>query len=85
MENKILIIDDEPDLLKIVVFRLKKAGYRVLTAVDGQQALDIIRSDKPNLILLDVLLPVKDGVTICKIIKDDDTTRQITVILFTAT
>lgn len=84
MAKKVLVVDDEPDLLKVAVFRLKKTGYTILTAVDGQQALDYIQKETPDLILLDLLLPVIDGCEVCRRIKEDDTLKHIPVILFTA-
>lgn len=84
MEKKVLVVDDEPDLLKIAVFRLKKAGYKILTAINGQQALDAIRNDPPALVLLDLLLPVMDGVQVCQRIREDKSLPYIPVILFTA-
>lgn len=84
MSSKILIVDDEPDLLKIAVFRLKKAGYEITTAVDGGEALDCIYKNRPDVVLLDLLLPVIDGVEVCRKIKQDDALKNIPVILFTA-
>ena len=84
MAKKILVVDDEPDILKIVTFRLKKEGYEVLTAVNGQKALDLVNSQRPDLILLDLRLPVVDGYEVCKRVKTDEGLRQIPVILITA-
>jgi len=84
MPKKILIVDDEPDLLEVAAFRLKKSGYEVLSAADGRQALDIVKNDKPDLVLLDLRLPVIDGYDVCRRIKADDRFKNIHVILFTA-
>ena len=83
-KKKILIVDDEPDILKLTSLRLKKLGYDVLTAVDGKEALDAIRSETPDLVLLDLLLPIMDGAEVCKRVKNDKKLRHIPIILFTA-
>lgn len=85
MPKRILIVDDEPDLVKVTSFRLKKAGYQVLISVDGRQALELIQKDPPDLILLDLLLPHIQGDQVCKQIKQDPKLKHIPVILFTAT
>lgn len=84
MAKRILIVDDEPDILKIAVFRLKKSGYEILTAIDGQGGLDSAKKDTPDLILLDLILPRMTGDEVCRRIKADDKLRHIPVILFTA-
>lgn len=84
MGKKILIVDDETDLLRIACFRLKKTGYQVLSAVNGQEALKLIEEEIPDLILLDVRLPLMEGPDVCSRIKKDDRLKHIPVILFTA-
>lgn len=70
MKPKILVVDDEPHILRLVSFKLKKAGFDVITADHGQQALDLARSEQPALILLDVMLPDIDGYAICSQLKE---------------
>jgi len=84
MAKRILVVDNEPDLLKIVVFRLKKSGYEILTARDGQEALDLLEKNRPDLILLDLILPRVSGYDVCRRIKADDMLRHIPIIGFTA-
>jgi len=85
MAKKILVVDDEPDILKVVTFRLRKAGYEVMTANDGKQALDILRSSPDfDLIVLDLLMPVMDGYELNGIIKEDENLKDIPVIFLTA-
>ena len=79
----ILFVDDEPDIVRLVIFRLKKAGYRVMTAETGEEALKLI-SRKPDLVLLDLRLPDIDGYEICRRIKADPNYKEIPVIFFTA-
>lgn len=82
--KKILVVDDEPDVLEVVSFRLKRSGYEVMTAVNGKVALDIIRADKPGLVLLDLRMPVMDGYEVSRAIKNDEKLKDIPVILLTA-
>jgi two-component system alkaline phosphatase synthesis response regulator PhoP len=60
--KKILIVDDEPDILEFLQYNLKKEGYRVATAPDGLQALQVAEREKPDLIILDIMMPEMDGV-----------------------
>ncbi|UCD55299.1 MAG: response regulator [Candidatus Omnitrophota bacterium] len=84
MAKKILVVDDEPDILKVVTFRLRKAGYKVVTAEDGQKALDLAQREKPDLILLDLRLPVIDGYEVCRKLKSDELFKKIPIIFLTA-
>lgn len=84
MTKKILIVDDEPDLLKVTEFRLKSAGYDVLLAVDGEEAIDLAHKNPPDLILLDLRLPKMNGCDVCRHLKSDDRLKTVPVILFTA-
>lgn len=84
MERKILIVDDEPDLLKVVSFRLEKAGYKVLCAITGKEALEMAARERPDLILLDLRLPLLNGLEVCVQLKKSEELKQIPVIIFTA-
>ena len=84
MAKKILIVDDEPDVLKVAVGRLKKAGYDTIQAVNGQEGLDAIRGKKPDLVLLDLAMPGINGYEVCRQAKGDEATKDIPIILFTA-
>lgn len=85
MAKKILVVDDEPDLLKVLLFRLGKIGYEVFGAVDGRQALDLTRKIIPDLIILDVYLPVINGDEVAKILKNDEKLKHIPIFLISAT
>lgn len=85
MAKKILVVDDEQDILRVVTFRLKKAGYEVISAVDGQKGFDLIEGHKPDLVLLDLRLPVLNGDEVCRQVKADDKLKHIPIILLTAT
>lgn len=84
MPKKILVVEDEVDILKLVIFRLEKFDYEVFAAADGQEALDLIAKNPPDLILLDLILPVLDGYEVCKYLKSDSALKKIPVILLTA-
>ena len=84
MSKKILVVDDEPDLLKMTVARLKKAGYVVVQAVDGENGLSMMVSEKPDAVLLDLRMPGIDGYEVCRRKKEDDAIKDIPILLFTA-
>jgi len=84
VSKKILAVDDEPDILKVVIFRLKKEGYDVRTAINGQMALDMIADERPDIVLLDITLPLLNGIEVCKRIKADDNFKSIPVMFLTA-
>ena len=82
--KKILVIDDEGDLLELAKTRLEVSGYSVLTLDSGARALEVAKREKPDLILLDVVMPGKNGCEVCRDLKADAATRGIPVIIFTA-
>lgn len=84
MSEKILVVDDEKDLLELVAFNLSNAGYRVMTAANGEQALERAREKTPDLIVLDILLPDLPGLEVCRILKSEDKTRGIPIVFLTA-
>lgn len=84
MEKKILIVDDEPDILEVTIPRLKKSGYTVLTTTTSEEALDLVPKNMPDLILLDMLLPKMQGDELCKWLKKEDKFKHIPIIIFTA-
>jgi DNA-binding response OmpR family regulator len=84
MKPKILVVDDEPDALELLEINLKGAGYDVVTAPDGEQALKKARDLLPKLIILDLMLPEVDGLEVCKILRRDQRTSGIPIIMLTA-
>jgi phosphate regulon transcriptional regulator PhoB len=84
MQHKILVVDDEPDVVELVEFNLKAAGFEVITANDGSEALARARNDAPHLILLDVMLPEMSGMEVCKILRKEPATAGIPIIMLTA-
>ncbi len=81
---KILVVDDEPDAVELVAFNLKAAGYDVVTAVEGDEALKKARMQLPDLIVLDWMLPEVDGLEVCKILRRDSATSAIPIVMLTA-
>jgi len=84
MKKRILLVDDEPDVVKVVKFRLEENNYEVLVAVDGQEALEKARKENPDLIILDLMLPKMDGYKVCRMLKFDEKYKHIPIIMFTA-
>ena len=81
MTNKILVVDDEKPIVEILKYNLEKEGYRVITAYDGEEALKMAEVEEPNLIVLDIMLPKKDGFTVCREIRKK---WNIPIIMLTA-
>jgi twitching motility two-component system response regulator PilG len=83
-KNKILVVEDEESLLKLESILLTSKGYDVRGVPNGQAALDAIAKEKPDLVLLDIMLPEIDGFEVCRRIKSDVATRDIPVVMLTA-
>ncbi len=81
---KILVVDDEQDILELVRHSLNKEGFDVHIAVNGQQAIEKAKQILPDLILMDVMMPVMDGMEACRQLKEDPTTNHISIIFLTA-
>ncbi len=81
---KILVVEDEPSLQKLLEYQLKRLGHEIRVAPDGKQALEMAKSDRPDLVLLDVMLPVMGGFQVLKSLQDDKTTNKIPVIMLSA-
>ena len=84
MPKEILIVDDEPSIVVPIQFLMEQLGYNVLVAENGEDALDIIYKYKPDLILLDIMLPRIDGYEVCEIVRLDPRYRDIKIIFITA-
>lgn len=83
MSKSILIVEDELSMQRALKNKLEQAGYEINTAVDGQEALDGIRSLKPDLVLLDLIMPKLDGISVLREVKKDDALRNIPVVILT--
>ncbi len=84
MANKILIADDEPNIVISLEFLMQRNGYEVKTAGDGEAALDLVHDFRPDLILLDVMLPLKSGYEVCQKIRENPELGAVKVIMITA-
>ena len=82
--KKLLVVDDEPDFVELVAFNLRHEGFEVLTATNGWEAIELARSDLPDLILLDLMLPDFDGFAVCEMLRLRSSTAAIPIILLTA-
>ncbi|MFA4993268.1 MAG: response regulator [Candidatus Omnitrophota bacterium] len=83
-KKRILLIEDEADMVYALNLQLEAANYEVLSASDGQAGLDMARKEKPDLIILDLMLPKIDGYKICRLLKFDEKYKKIPIIMFTA-
>ncbi|MFC1703898.1 response regulator transcription factor [Candidatus Omnitrophota bacterium] len=81
---KILIVDDEALLIKMEALRLEAAGHSVITASDGQEGLEKAKTENPDLIVLDLMLPKLDGYKVCRMLKFDEKYKDIPIIMLTA-
>src|SRR5438270_654382 len=83
-EKTILVADDESHILNVVSLKLRNAGFRVVTARDGQEALDLAHQEKPDLIITDYHMPMLSGLEMCRKLKQDPATSHIPAIMLTA-
>jgi len=81
--KKILVVDDEPEILSILVFRISYWGYDAIPAGSGSEGLDLAEEEQPDLIILDIMMPGMDGFEVLKRLKRSDKTRNIPVIIIT--
>ena len=81
---KILVVEDEPSLQKLLQYQLSKTGHEIRVAGDGEQALAMVRSERPDLVLLDVMLPVMGGFQVLRKLQEDKNTKSILVIMLSA-
>lgn len=83
-KGKILIVEDDRDIVEMVEYNLKEEGYETLSALNGEEGLKLARSGKPDLIILDLMLPAIDGFEVCRILKNEDMTANIPIIILSA-
>jgi DNA-binding response OmpR family regulator len=82
--KRILVVDDDTDLVEMVSMKLENENFRVVKAYDGLEAMDRIKEEKPDLIILDVMMPRKDGYTLCDELKTSEEYKGIIIVLLTA-
>jgi DNA-binding response OmpR family regulator len=84
MSRKILVADDEPNIVISLEYLMKREGYTVLVARDGQEALDTITRDRPDLVLLDVMMPKKSGFEVCQAVRANEELQATKILMLTA-
>lgn len=82
--KKILIADDEPDILEILKYNLQAEGYEVITAENGEEALEKAKKEKPDLVVLDIMMPLKNGVQVCEILRSQPAFNDTLIMMLTA-
>ena len=83
-EAKILLVDDEPDILEFMEYNLRKEGYKVFTGKNGKAAIEIARKEKPDLIILDIMMPVMDGIEACRHLREIPELKNTIITFLTA-
>lgn len=81
---KILVVDDEPDMVEMIKAALESAHHQVVAAYNGQEGIDKAKKEKPDAIILDIMMPVKDGFVACKEMKEDPLLKNIPILVLTA-
>ena len=84
MTKKVLIVDDEPNIAISVEFLMRREGFEVLVAHDGEEGLALIRADRPDLVVLDVMMPKLDGFEVCKAVRADPALAGVRILMLTA-
>ena len=84
MSKRVLIVDDEPNIAISVDFLMRREGFEVLVAHDGEEGLARIRADRPDIIVLDVMMPTLDGFEVCKAVRSDPTLTGVRILMLTA-
>ncbi len=84
MKRRLLLVDDEPDLLDMLGYNLRQAGFEVETAGDGMDALQKVKSSQPDLVVLDVMMPGMSGLEVCRAIRSDPAVRETPILMLTA-
>jgi two-component system alkaline phosphatase synthesis response regulator PhoP len=81
---KILVVDDEPDVVEMIKAALESASYQVVAAYNGKEGIEKAKKEKPDAIILDIMMPEKDGFVACKELKGDPTCKDIPILILTA-
>lgn len=83
-KGKILIVEDDRDIVEMVEYNLKEQGYETVSVLNGQKGIELAKKEQPDLIILDIMLPVTDGFEVCRILKNDQRTSNIPIIILSA-
>ncbi|MBL8012523.1 MAG: response regulator, partial [Candidatus Omnitrophica bacterium] len=82
--NKIVVIEDDRDIHELITYNLKNEGYQVISAYDGEQGLFVAQKERPDLVVLDLMLPKMEGLEICRVLKNSTDTKAISIVMLTA-
>ena len=82
--KRILLVDDEPDFVETVEFFLSGSDYQVFVAKNGKEALEMVKTERPDLVVLDIMMPLMDGRDICKKLRNDPEKKKVKIIMLTA-
>ncbi|MBD3647349.1 MAG: response regulator, partial [Pseudomonadales bacterium] len=82
--GKVVVIEDEPDIVEVITYNLKREGYQVAAAMRGDEGLELVRNLAPTMVILDLMLPGMDGLSVCRVLKSDPVTQDIPVIIVSA-
>jgi CheY-like chemotaxis protein len=83
-QRTVVVVDDDPAILDLVEMVLDEEGYQVRTASNGREALDLLKTQQPSIVLLDLMMPVMDGWSFCRLVKDDVETSNLPIIVMSA-
>lgn len=83
-KKRIILVDDEVAIIKVLTVRLEKAGYEVIPVMDGKEALDSVRKERPDIVILDLMLPTLDGYKVCRLLKFDERYKHIPILVLSA-
>ena len=83
-KKKIILIEDEPDIVEVISYNLRREGFRVVAEVRGDEGINQVRKQSPDLVILDLMLPGIDGLSVCQQIKSDPLTQDIPIIIVSA-
>lgn len=83
-KEKIFIVEDDEDIVEMIIYNLKKEGYKTVAVLNGEKAVSLAKIERPDLIILDLMLPGMDGLEVCRILRNQEMTAQIPVIMLTA-
>ncbi len=84
MSHKVLVVDDEPFMIRLIEIVLERDGYQMLKAVNGREAVEVASREHPSVVVMDAMMPKMDGLTALRLLKSDEATRSIPVIMLTA-
>ena len=84
MGKKVLVADDEAHILHVVTMKLSNAGYEVITAVDGEEALELCKAERPDIVITDYQMPIMSGLQFCTALREDESVKDIPAIMLTA-